>query len=461
MTAPDQHRYNRRLFLNDNLPVMINLDAAIADAIITDPPFNSNRFYEHNFGSKTTDKKGKKKPGFKDIWTLDAEREEEHKTLIKKHPDLYQLCAFARQAHSVSMQAYLIFMSLRILECHRLLKETGSMFLHCDPTANGYLRMLMDCVFGQENFLNEIAWCYRRWSGKTKHFQRMHDTILYYAKKQGKHTWTWPMEPKAAGTPKHKRWNEIDEETGQLVTKSDKDTPVTHTAMRDVFEISRLQSQAKERAGWKTQKPLKLYTRLVLACTNPGDLVIDPFCGCATTIVAAENNGRQWIGIDRDETAWEALLKQLGKLNENSEDFWRKTLVHPRKSMPRKLDTFEPLTPAQRKKWKKDLYADQDQKCAGCDYRFEKWALEMDHDVPKSKGGEDVYDNFQLLCPRCNRRKGNRLTLAQLRALLRKEGLLYEQRNEVYFVPSRLPAPRPPKRVNRKQTKLKLKEGKA
>ena len=181
----NEHRYNRRLFLNDNLPVMQNLDSAMSDAIITDPPFNSNRFYEHNFGSKTTDKKGKKRPGFKDIWTLDEERAEEHRTLIKKHPDLYQLCAFARQAHSESMQAYLIFMSLRILQCHRLLKETGSMFLHCDPTANGYLRMLMDCVFGEENHLNDIIWHYGG-TGNQKHsFPAKHDTILFYAKKRG------------------------------------------------------------------------------------------------------------------------------------------------------------------------------------------------------------------------------------------------------------------------------------
>lgn len=194
-----------------------------------------------------------------------------------------------------------------------------------------------------------------------------------------------------------------------------------------------MRNVSKERAGWETQKPVKLYARFVKASTNEGDLVLDPFCGCATTLVAAENNGRQWIGIDRDETAWEALLKQLGKLNENSREFWRKKLVHPRKSMPRRTDTEPPNW----KKWKKDLYAEQGQKCAGCDWPFEKWALEMDHDVPKSKGGPDDYDNMNLLCGRCNRRKGNRLTLAQLRAVLRKEGLLYRQREEVYSLPER------------------------
>ncbi len=288
-------------------------------------------------------------------------------------------------------------------------------------------------------------------------FAKKHDTILFYARDAAKHKFNLPKQP----TKDASRFNKTDEAGRKYYDKGGGRYYLDEgVAVTSVWEFPPVRNVSKERADWETQKPLKLYTRMVLACTNPGDLIIDPFCGCATTLIAAENNGRQWIGIDRDETAWEALLKQLGKLNENSLDYWRKTLVHPRKSMPRKLDTFEPLTPAQRKKWKKDLYADQDQQCAGCDYRFEKWALEMDHDVPKSKGGEDVYDNFQLLCPRCNRRKGDRLTLPQLRALLRKEGLLYEQRNEVYFVPSRLPAPRPPKRVNRKQTKLKLKEEK-
>ena len=207
MTAPDQHRYNRRLFLNDNLPVMKNLDDEIADAIITDPPFNSNRFYEHNFGSKTTDKKGKKRPGFKDIWTMDRERAEEHQLLRKAHHDLYQLCEFAQTAHSVSMKAYLTFMSVRIVECHRLLKETGSMFLHCDPTANGYLRMLMDCVFGKENFLNEIIWSYSSGGIGKRWFARKHDTILFYARNAAKHKFNLPRQP----TKDASRFNKTDE----------------------------------------------------------------------------------------------------------------------------------------------------------------------------------------------------------------------------------------------------------
>ena len=443
MTALEQHRYNRRLFLNDNLPVMKNLDDEIADAIITDPPFNSNRFYEHNFGSKTTDKKGKKRPGFKDIWTMDRERAEEHQLLRKAHHDLYQLCEFAQTAHSVSMKAYLTFMSLRVVECHRLLKETGSMFLHCDPTANGYLRMLMDCVFGQENFLNEIAWCYSTGGASQRKFAKKHDTILFYAKKENKAKFNTPRMPYTSAMsrdPKH----------------AHKFHPAGKIMLDWWADCNPLNPQAKERARWETQKPLDLYARMVLACTNKGDLIIDPFCGCATTLIAAENNGRQWIGIDRDETAWEALLKQLGKLNENSQDYWRKKLVYPRKRLPQLLDIDDAPTRAEKKKWKKDLYADQEQKCAGCNWPFEKWALEMDHEDPKSKGGPDTYDNFILLCPRCNRRKGNRLTLAQLRALLWKEGLRYEQREEAYSLPERLSKRKP--RRNARQTALKLKE---
>ena len=142
---------NRTVYIGDNLDVMRGLNRCIADAIITDPPFNSNRRYEHAFGTPSADKKGRKKPGFDDAWTMDDVRAEEHELLKKQEPDVYHLCALARKMHSPGMQAYLIMMATRILQCRELLKESGSMFLHCDPTANAYLRMLMDAVFKAKN----------------------------------------------------------------------------------------------------------------------------------------------------------------------------------------------------------------------------------------------------------------------------------------------------------------------
>ncbi len=173
---------NQTVFLGDNLDIMRGLNRRIADAIITDPPFNSNRRHNHSFGTPPKTKSGQAKPGFDDAWTMDDLRAEEHELLHEQEPDLYHLCALARKTHSPGMQAYLIMMATRLLQCHELLKETGSLFLHCDPTANAYLRLMLDSIFGKQNFRNEIVWHYKKWSNAGKMFQRNHDTILFYAK---------------------------------------------------------------------------------------------------------------------------------------------------------------------------------------------------------------------------------------------------------------------------------------
>ena len=170
------------VFLGDNLDIMRGLNRRIADAIITDQPFNSNRRHNHNFGTPPKTKSGQAKPGFDDAWTMDDLRAEEHELLHEQEPDLYHLCALARKMHSPGMQAYLIMMATRLLQCHELLKETGSLFLHCDPTANAYLRLMLDSIFGKQNFRNEIVWHYGKMSNAGKNFPRNHDTILRYTK---------------------------------------------------------------------------------------------------------------------------------------------------------------------------------------------------------------------------------------------------------------------------------------
>lgn len=175
---------NQTVFLGDNLDIMRGLNRRIADAVITDPPFNSNRRHNHNFGTPPKTKSGRPKPGFDDAWTMDDLRAEEHELLHDQEPDLYHLCALARKMHSPGMQAYLIMMATRLLQCHELLKETGSLFLHCDPTANAYLRMMLDSIFGKQNFRNELIWAYTGASNAAKMFPRKHDTILFYAKSE-------------------------------------------------------------------------------------------------------------------------------------------------------------------------------------------------------------------------------------------------------------------------------------
>ena len=439
---------NRTVFIGDNREVMLGLNAEIADAVITDPPFNSGQMRKDD--KIKIDKKKSARRGFPvdehgnaiqqypDAWKIGDISDKEMEFIKYKDKDLLRFCQIIGNQHSAGMEAYLLMMASRLLLCHELLKETGSMFLHCDHSANGYLRMLMDAIFGKENFRNEIVWSYRRWTGKARQFQRMHDTILFYSKVPGNNTWNWPMEPKADGTPKYKRWNEVDPATGKLVTKSDKSVVVTETAMRDVFEISRLQSTAKERCeGWTTQKPLKLYTRLVRACTNPGDLVIDPFCGCATTLIAAENAGCRWIGMDIDKARVDLIEPQLEKLA--TQDLWKKEFkiieIKSKRDLPKrkdnkpskkKMEELKDQLALKQRKFKNYCY------CEICKHPFPYDYLEIDHKHPKAEGGGWELHNLQLLCSRCNRRKGSTKTNAQVRKELEAEGLLFHQRAAVH-----------------------------
>ena len=439
---------NRTVFIGDNREVMLGLNAEIADAIITDPPFNSGQMRKDS--KVKIDKKKSARRGFPvdehgnaiqqypDAWKIGDLSDKEKEFIKYKDKDLMRFCQIIGNQHSAGMEAYLLMMTSRLLLCHELLKETGSMFLHCDHSANGYLRMLMDAIFGKDNFRNEIVWSYRRWTGKARRFQQMHDTILFYAKKAGQNTWNWPMEPKAKGTPKYKRWNEVDPATGKLVTKSDKSEAVPETAMRDVFEISRLQSNAKERCeGWTTQKPLALYSRIVKACTNPGDLVIDPFCGCATTLIAAENAGCRWIGMDIDKTRVALIEPQLEKLT--TEDLWKSEFqiieIKSKRDLPKrkdnkpskkKMEELKDQLALKQKKSKNYLY------CEICKHPFPYDYLEIDHKQPKSEGGGWELHNLQLLCSRCNRRKGSTKTNKQVERELEAAGLLFHQRAAVH-----------------------------
>ena len=422
---------NQTVFLGDNLDIMRGLNRRIADAIITDPPFNSNRRHNHNFGTPPKTKSGQPKPGFDDAWTMDDLRAEEHELLHDQEPDLYHLCALARKMHSPGMQAYLIMMATRLLQCHELLKETGSLFLHCDHFANAYLRMMLDAVFGNKNFLGEIAWCYTGPGNAKRFFPRKHDNILVYAKQKGIHK----FNPDAVRVP-YKNPDRMTMGSAKSLSKSGrtdaeagdwrkglKQQIAKGKVVESWWTIPSL-SVSKERTGWATQKPLALYSRMILAATDAGDVVLDPFCGCATTLVAAENAGRQWIGIDRDECAGEMVIQQLTKLNEGTEDWLRKVIV--RDDIPERTDAGKIPHYSKHKTY---LYEKQHGKCAGCGYPKESFALEIDHDIPRSKGGTDHISNLQLLCSRCNRRKGTD-RLKHLRAKLRKEGLLYEQRND-------------------------------
>ena len=168
---------NQTVLIGDNVDIMRAMNSQTANLIATDPPFNKHKKFDHIFG-------GKKEFGFDDAWTLHAERNEEHKLLESDHNDLYEVCKIGGKLHSKGMLGYLVFMGVRLIECKRILKETGSIYLHCDHSANAYLRMLMNGVFGEQNFRNEIAWWYKKWTNTGKIFQHNHDTILFYTKSE-------------------------------------------------------------------------------------------------------------------------------------------------------------------------------------------------------------------------------------------------------------------------------------
>ena len=169
---------NRTLWTGDNLDIMRGMNSESVDLIYLDPPFNSNKTYSAPIGSKAAG------AAFKDTWTLSDVDVAWHGEIADRYPALYVIIDAAGLAHSKAMKAYLIMMAVRLLEIKRILKETGNVYLHCDPTANSYLKVTMDCVFGKVNFRNEITWCYSTSGRPKKWFAKKHDTILLYTKSE-------------------------------------------------------------------------------------------------------------------------------------------------------------------------------------------------------------------------------------------------------------------------------------
>ena len=263
-------------------------------------------------------------------------------------PALYEVIEAAYSAHSPSMAAFLAFMSVRLIEMHRILKPTGSLYLHCDSTANSYLRLMLDSIFGVDNFRNEVVWSYRKMPNRAKHFQKNHDVILFYSK-SNEYTFnrqyeaysessqrTYARAAKVGYNVNVKKkmatvwdWDKYNDAVARgdipsglsAVPFKGKGSP-----MRAVWDIPILSPSSKERTGWTTQKPLALYRRIIEASSNEGDVVLDPFCGCATTCVAAEQLGRQWVGIDQSPKA-KGIVKDRLKSEVQRAMAWDKTVT--------------------------------------------------------------------------------------------------------------------------------------
>ena len=291
MVAPNF--VDKTVWTGDNLDILRGMNSETIDLIYLDPPFNSNKNYEAPVGSKAAG------AAFKDTWTLSDLDVAWMGLIADEQPAIAYMLDTTGRIHGKGMQSYLTMMAVRLLEMRRVLKPAGTIYLHCDPYASHYLKMLMDAVFGVPSYRNEIIWHYRRWPSKQKNFQRMHDVVLRYSKNEDV-TWNQLFDPLSAETLKRIKGGK------KIVTFFDEKTrkkrirPTNETSkgvpMCDVWDIKQIVGPTRERTGYPTQKPLTLLERIIAASSNPGDVVLDPFCGCATACMAAEKLGRQWVG---------------------------------------------------------------------------------------------------------------------------------------------------------------------
>lgn len=296
---------SNRLCYGDCLTIIQEIPPASIDLIYLDPPFNSARNYNAIYKTETGQPLPDQIEAFCDTWQLDEERERAVRNmpvLMRENGidddlvEFWQLWMRALCRTNPALLAYLSYMTERLLPMKAILKPTGSIYLHCDPTASHYIKIMLDVIFGHKNFRNEIIWSYRTGGASKRYFSRKHDILLFYTVGK-KYTYN-NLKEKAYTQSKSRKAGIVNYGAGTAEFFEDEYGVYNRVNMRDVWEISYLNSQAKERLGYATQKPIALLERIIKASTNEGDVVFDPFCGCATTIEAAHHLGRKWIGID-------------------------------------------------------------------------------------------------------------------------------------------------------------------
>ena len=440
---------NRTIWTGDNLPIMRGMNSESVDLIYLDPPFNSKANYAAPIGSRAAG------AAFKDTWTLSDVDAEWINLIEAKHPALYRVLLAAM---TDSDKSYLAYMAARLLEMRRLVKPTGSIYLHCDPTMSHYLKLVMDAIFGRRNFRNEITWKRRHGFSSAVHksnrfgvctdillffaasdateffpqYSKDHPAYLAYIEKSFRlvdengrryqatsltnpayrpnliYEYKGYPPPKNGWMISREKMEQWDREgrihfpkstSGRLRRKSFTDELKGMPIQNIWDDIQQIGSHSSERVGYPTQKPLALLRRVIAASSNPGDVILDPFCGCATALIAAEELQREWIGIDISTKAAELIQlrmrDELGLFYDGAH----------RTDVPKRTDLGD-LPPY--RSHKPTLYGLQEGDCAGCGAHFEARHLEVDHIISRRKGGTDHIDNLQLLCGSCNRIKGDR-----------------------------------------------------
>ena len=472
---------NRSLVIHDNLPVLAAMPDACVDLIYLDPPFNSKRQYSnvlnipaayaeslyqdrHSMGNTTVVAE------FSDTWSMDAlvpadptnvklrgrrrgrQTAESVETVAMKpnpnwkpiwltaiaitYPELHAVLTSAGQAQDSQLQGYLTFMSVRLLEMRRVLKDTGSVYLHCDPTASHYLKSVMDCIFGHANFQNEFIWYYGGGGASKRRWARKHDVLLFYSNGR-----KWTFNADEVRVP-HK-W--VD---GQLRADGSERSVSAGKLPDDVYALHSVMPWAAERTGYPTQKPLALLDRIIKASSNAGDVVLDPFCGCATACVSAEKLGRRWIGIDVGQEAYNQVVRRMQETMQIGSPE-TPLLVKPEEHITRFGSDFPGISPDYRiaprrvkgrgqratepsrrepipDPIKRELYGIQEGRCAGCGHPLPYHILTNDHITPRARGGTEEIGNLQLLCGSCNPKKGDSRTTQALWEINIAEGILID-----------------------------------
>ena len=465
----------------------------------------------------------------KDVWNWDEDVHPDWKAQIEDdYPKVFSVIQAVEHCATENEAAYICFMAVRLIQCHRVLKSTGSIYIHCDSHANSYLKMLLDAIFGSENFRSEITWKRTSAHSDTRQGRKQHgrirDLLLFYTKSNN---WTWnpiytpydseyiksfykfseegtnrkyrlgdltgPGGP-GKGNPHYelmgitRYWRYSEERMAQLVEEGriiqSKPGAVPQykryldempgVPLQDIWtDIGPIQAQSKERTGYATQKPLLLYERIIEASSDPGNVVLDIFAGCATTAVAAEKLGRQWIACDMAYRSW-TMLKRRFYLNgyalADMTDSTRNVLGTHQTELqqavsqtigPGELPDRDDEDPApyhnlrqsakgrkpstQTASWsvriskedaKKLLIERFGPRCWGCGYMprrpngsIDDTMLEVDHIRAKKaaegkQGGDELY-NLALLHRTCNGIKRNKLTLEELRSHNAMNGLLW------------------------------------
>jgi DNA modification methylase len=307
-----------KLYYGDNLDILRRyIKDETVDLIYLDPPFNSNATYNVLFGSKDGTDAAAQIQAFDDTWHWDTVAAESFREVVEQGGDVSRaMQAFRLLLNDSDMLAYLSMMAPRLVEMHRVLKPTGSIYLHCDPTASHYLKILMDAVFGADNFLNEIIWSYKRYTAASTRFQRLHDVIFFYGKsdKTKINDIREPYGEKSGKMDSHYKQDEDGQWFRWQKRKGEEPYKIYLSKGRrvgDVWEISIINASAKERLGYPTQKPEELLERIIQASSKEGDLVLDPFCGCGTTVAVAQRLNRAWIGIDITHLAINLMKRRL------------------------------------------------------------------------------------------------------------------------------------------------------